>query len=272
MDKEKSIKMSCEQFDSHLSEYIDGELDSVTVAAMEAHMSECEACRHNFEQLRDICAAVADTSEPLPDGLHRRIMAGVRAEARIARRRRLTSAFGIGAAAVLCIGILATATVRRMSSVDDDLSPKDNSRTVTTCSEENENNESIDAHAADPASDVGTRVYSADKRSSVITPAKDTTPSAEPTAPDATHLADETGPAIPATLSGTWECEHWVLTLTEDKHFTLIVGDGRAVSGDFLATDELITLSFDGNTAVYRVSLERESISFTYVSGFELLQ
>ena len=76
----------CEAIRPKLPLYRAGELDADAGAAVAAHLEICPACRAYTEQLQPFAAAL-DTALPTPtEALHARIMQGVRATPRRARR------------------------------------------------------------------------------------------------------------------------------------------------------------------------------------------
>lgn len=70
--------MTCERFESQLADLLDGELDAVTRAAMEAHASRCDACGPLAADLRRLTSEAAALpllrpSRDLWDGIEARI-------------------------------------------------------------------------------------------------------------------------------------------------------------------------------------------------------
>jgi anti-sigma factor RsiW len=60
---------------AQLSEYMDGELDAETCAAIDGHMADCEPCQRFLESLRRAVAHVASMDAPsLPESLKRDIV------------------------------------------------------------------------------------------------------------------------------------------------------------------------------------------------------
>jgi anti-sigma factor RsiW len=59
---------SCEQLSTDLSAYFDSELDGADRAAMELHLSECEACGKKLEQMRTLRSAMTRLSAAMPRG------------------------------------------------------------------------------------------------------------------------------------------------------------------------------------------------------------
>lgn len=246
MDSNKSIThVSCEQADILLNEYIDGELDSVTAAAVEAHLAECDDCRHSCEQLRAICDAVSDTAEAVPPALHGRIMAAVHAEARASRRRRFVSRFGAGIAALLCFGVIATAAIRHMSDVPDVDTPPDGRMA------EESSASYVDQHGLSDKVIVAQQEQEQDR--------------------DVYDLPSSEGNDAPENDGDiSWCTDDWMLTLLGDGSFVLERG-GASVSGQYSIVDDLLTLNADGLVAVYSYSTVDGHAEFAHVSGERLL-
>ena len=57
---------TCEQLSMELSAYFDGELDPADRAAIELHVSECEACSRKLEQMRKLRSALSSLSAGAP--------------------------------------------------------------------------------------------------------------------------------------------------------------------------------------------------------------
>lgn len=249
MDSNKSIThVSCEQADILLNEYIDGELDSVTAAAVEAHLAECEDCRHSCEQLRAICDAVSDTAEAVPPELHGRIMAAVHAEARASRRRRFIDRFGAGIAALLCLGVIATAAVRHMSDVPN--TPDPDSR-MADAGDDDVRRQGMEPAVIVAQSEQGSAVYSL--------PHGDDGDNVETSAADGADVV--------------WSTDDWVLALLEDGSF-ILERDSVRLTGQYGISDDLLTLcpdGDDGRSAVYSYSVIDGHAELAHVSGETLL-
>lgn len=257
MDSNKSIThVSCEQADILLNEYIDGELDSVTAAAVEAHLAECKDCRHSCEQLRAICDAVSGTAEAVPPELHGRIMAAVHAEARASRRRRFVSRFGAGIAALLCLGVIATAAVRHMSDVP--YTPGADSRAADVGGDDDIARHGIDDAVIVAQSEGGSAVYSLPRSNDRVELEQPTT--------DQVATADD--------AEAVWSTDDWVLALLGDGSF-ILERDGVRLTGQYGIADGLLTLRPDGcgddRIAVYSYSVIDGHAEFAHVSGDTLL-
>jgi len=59
---------SCEPFSADLSAYFDGELDGADGAALELHLSACEACRRKLDQMRSLRSAMTRLAAATPRG------------------------------------------------------------------------------------------------------------------------------------------------------------------------------------------------------------
>lgn len=122
MDEKNILSLTCEQVSELISEYIDGELDESTAAAVASHIDNCADCRRLYDEISAVCRAVADIGEvQIPDGLHERIMSTVSTQKRASRRRRTITYLGIGVAAMLCISVVSSTLVQRMGTNADDL-------------------------------------------------------------------------------------------------------------------------------------------------------
>ena len=98
--------MSCERYLDLISARLDGELTQGEETELQAHLSECPACRAIARDLDGVHSAVAGLGEvEAPEELSRRVMEGVRAQKRSARRRMVRRAAGVAACLVLCVGL-----------------------------------------------------------------------------------------------------------------------------------------------------------------------
>lgn len=263
MDNKSNTPMSCEQVDSLLNEYLDGELDAVTATAVEAHLAECDSCRQTYEQLRAICGAVGDLAEPVPDGLHKRIISAVRTEARSARRRRLTSRLGAGVAAMLCVGLVATAAVHRMSNVvnNDSDSRMSTTPVIDMC------NETLYV-AEIEAKDGRSRN---DGSSSTDDPPADMMPASPQEGTLVSFSAENVeAQACTESICGRWTGDNWTLTLEASNSFTYTAKSHDTVSGEYSFSDGKIEFIFNGQSTVYDAAMNDGRITFIYRSGTPL--
>ncbi len=65
---------SCEKMEILMNLYLDDMLPFDEKRQLEEHLQECQACREQFQQLRAIKDALGQLEEPLPEGLHGRIL------------------------------------------------------------------------------------------------------------------------------------------------------------------------------------------------------
>ena len=56
----------CEQYQEHLSDFLDGTLDASRSVAMKAHLEDCGACRREYIALKNTVAMVREST--VPDG------------------------------------------------------------------------------------------------------------------------------------------------------------------------------------------------------------
>lgn len=74
--------MNCRDAENTLSAYLDGQLSEVERKPLEEHLEQCQSCRGCLEELTLIRDALRSLPEvEMPEGLHGRIMAAVRAHA-----------------------------------------------------------------------------------------------------------------------------------------------------------------------------------------------
>jgi anti-sigma factor RsiW len=101
--------MSCSECDALIPAYVDGELDSAEGHAFEQHLSQCECCRDRVTDERKrafaLQAGLAAQQPKAPEHLKARLRAGLDAEMRSQRRRRV--AMVSAAAASVCAVVLA---------------------------------------------------------------------------------------------------------------------------------------------------------------------
>lgn len=69
--------VGCEVFCDLMFDYIDGTLSDVDAAALEAHIAECESCRRELSERREMLALVKSSSAAVPSALYGRVMAEV---------------------------------------------------------------------------------------------------------------------------------------------------------------------------------------------------
>ncbi|MFA6947864.1 MAG: zf-HC2 domain-containing protein [Eubacteriales bacterium] len=97
---------NCEACIDLLSDYIDGALSNDDKTAVEEHLTECEACRHEYEQLKQTVSLLSDTKYN-PDGaVYDAVMKCLREENPRAVKKKHGFMFMPGSA---CLGMLTAA-------------------------------------------------------------------------------------------------------------------------------------------------------------------
>ncbi len=109
---------SCEEMELLMNLYLDNLLPSEESRLVEEHLKECQACRETFQQLSAIKDALGQLEEPLPEGLHERILdyvekngpvsvPAVSADPKIIRPRRwLRTLTAVAACAVIAVAAI----------------------------------------------------------------------------------------------------------------------------------------------------------------------
>jgi len=83
---------SCEQYQELISRLVDGEIAHDEYEALMAHMESCSRCSAMYAVFHDLSDLLAEEAEePLPEGLHENIMAGVWRSAIMKKNRRMRS-------------------------------------------------------------------------------------------------------------------------------------------------------------------------------------
>ena len=85
---------SCDYYQELISRLVDGEISREEHEALMAHLNTCSRCNAMYAVFHDLSDILSETPEPLPEGLHENIMAGVRRSEIIRKNRRLR-AFGL---------------------------------------------------------------------------------------------------------------------------------------------------------------------------------
>ena len=88
---------SCEHYQELISRLVDGDLSREEHEALMEHMKSCSACNAMYAVFHDLSDILAEESEPLPEGLHENIMAGVRRSEIMKKNRRMRK-FGLSTA------------------------------------------------------------------------------------------------------------------------------------------------------------------------------
>ena len=85
---------SCDYYQELISRLVDGEISREEQEALMAHMNTCSRCNAMYAVFHDLSDILSEEPEPLPEGLHENIMAGVRRSEIIKKNRRLRT-FGL---------------------------------------------------------------------------------------------------------------------------------------------------------------------------------
>lgn len=100
----------CGKYREMISAMLDGELDANGSERLIAHLSSCAECRELYELLSAVSGGGVWELPEVPEGLHERIMSGVRAEAAARRKRarvvRLRPVAVAAACLVLIVGVV----------------------------------------------------------------------------------------------------------------------------------------------------------------------
>lgn len=132
--------MRCEQIKENLSAYMDQMTNGHENQLIEAHLSECETCRQELEQLQLLHALLANLNEPqIPDGfaedLHARLLEGrprLFAQPGIKRPRQQGWIAAAVAGLALVVGIVGSSLLPVGSVADLWQDDKDKSNQTTT--------------------------------------------------------------------------------------------------------------------------------------------
>ena len=103
---------SCAYYQELISTLVDGEISREEHEALMKHMKSCSACSAMYAVFHDLSDILAEESEPLPEGLHENIMAGVRRSEIMKKNRRMRK-FGLSTAltAAACAVLVLFAAV-----------------------------------------------------------------------------------------------------------------------------------------------------------------
>ena len=103
---------SCAYYQELISTLADGEISREEHEALMEHMKSCSACNAMYAVFHDLSDILAEDSEPLPEGLHESIMAGVRRSEIMKKNRRMRK-FGLSTAltAAACAVLVLFAAV-----------------------------------------------------------------------------------------------------------------------------------------------------------------
>jgi anti-sigma factor RsiW len=106
--------MNCEGVDRDLFSYIDGQLSPSQELTVKHHLDKCESCRSTYRRIVGAWDLLDEWEEaPLPAGLRKRILDGIRSEKKVFRMKML-----IPVAAGLLIIIAAVFSFRGTETRD----------------------------------------------------------------------------------------------------------------------------------------------------------
>lgn len=80
---------SCEYYQELISSLVDGELSDEENEALMLHLNTCSRCNAMYAVFHDLSDILSVDPEPLPEGLHENIMAGVRRSEIMKKNRRM---------------------------------------------------------------------------------------------------------------------------------------------------------------------------------------
>lgn len=106
------VRMACDEVESLLSPWVDGELLEDELELVRAHVHVCAPCRQRHGELQQVKAALARAGREsaLPPAVVHRLTEAIAGEAQRVRRQRLRSFLAAGAgAAALVAGVMAVA-------------------------------------------------------------------------------------------------------------------------------------------------------------------
>ena len=97
----------CAKYQEMISAMLDGELTSEQQRELEEHLALCPECRAMHTAFLSLSEAVAEEILPVPEGLHRKIMTGVKAVEKKNKRPLLTVLRPYMAAAACLVVVVA---------------------------------------------------------------------------------------------------------------------------------------------------------------------
>ena len=80
---------SCAYYQELISSLVDGELSEEENEALMLHLNTCSRCNAMYAVFHDLSDILSEDPEPLPEGLHENIMAGVRRSEIMKKNRRM---------------------------------------------------------------------------------------------------------------------------------------------------------------------------------------
>lgn len=96
----------CEKYREMISAMLDGELDAAEGERLVAHMSVCAECRELYGLLSSVSGTDAWELPEVPEGLHERIMSGVKAAAAERKKRARVTRLRPLAVAAACLVVI----------------------------------------------------------------------------------------------------------------------------------------------------------------------
>jgi anti-sigma factor RsiW len=100
--------MECQEVQTQLSAWLDGELAEAAGTALAAHLQKCAACRREWRELTALDAALDRLAEPVPLGLAEKVLDRLRPP----RRRQWWQSVAL--AACLVLGMALGGTMARV--------------------------------------------------------------------------------------------------------------------------------------------------------------
>lgn len=80
---------SCEYYQELISSLVDGEISQEENEALMLHLNSCSRCNAMYAVFHDLSDILSEDPEPLPEGLHENIMAGIRRSEIMKKNRRM---------------------------------------------------------------------------------------------------------------------------------------------------------------------------------------
>lgn len=113
--------LTCEEMDTLIHGYMDGELDALTNRQVEQHLDGCATCRAGIEGFSRIRASLRnqDLYYPAPTTLTQRIETAVRMDTQSLRIRRFPAWRNFAAAASVLVAFVAGWSLARYRTPDD---------------------------------------------------------------------------------------------------------------------------------------------------------
>lgn len=305
---EQERKACCEEISGLIIEYIDNELDITTAELVSRHIGECADCRKLYSDMITVCRAAADSAYEAPLELHDRVMCAVKnskvGKARRFNIKRISTYFGIGIAAMLCISIGAT-TIFKLLANDTDTATLGTSEKYTLtgdaarstpsnsfiftnsgydCDKLYSSQLQIADSTATTESAGGTNEDKVDesietKGNQPVTTDTSTETRAASTSETTCSPCSTSGQNIDYTagnsmisLVGEWNLtdingNKIVIVFYNSTDFKLTDTTGRITTGTYQVTETIIAFIYDGISSEYRYYLCSNELSLTHLSG-----